>query len=91
MSLDTPPRTVDNPWDRLSDYFNTSKDADDIPAGAADNICIAWPVFFRFIEAHMPLLQGKRALDYSCGAGGFAQRLRAYGCHVTGIDAPPRR
>ncbi len=44
--------TTDNPWDRLSDFFDTSKDEDEIPAGAADNILIAWPVFFRFIEAH---------------------------------------
>lgn len=89
MSSDETPRTPDNSWDRLSDYFDTSKDEDEIPAGAADNILIAWPVFFRFIAAHVPTLRGKRALDYGCGAGGFAQRLRAYGCDVTGMDSSP--
>lgn len=77
---------LNNPWDRLSDYFDTSKDEDEIPAGAADNILIAWPVFFRFIADHVPKLRDTRVLDYSCGAGSFAHRLRAYGCHVTGID-----
>src|SRR3954471_6824454 len=80
---------TENPWDALSDYFDTSKDADEIPAGAADNIFIARPVFFRFIEAHAPALGGKRVLDYGCGAGSFANRLRAYGCRVTDIDSSP--
>jgi 2-polyprenyl-3-methyl-5-hydroxy-6-metoxy-1,4-benzoquinol methylase len=80
-------RTSDNPWDRLSDYFDTSKDQKEIPAGAADNILIAWPVFFRFIADHVPDLSGKRVLDYGCGAGSFAHRLRSYGCHVTAIDS----
>jgi SAM-dependent methyltransferase len=79
--------TPDNPWDRLSDYFDTSKDEDEIPAGAADNILIAWPVFFRFIETHISTVHGKCVLDYGCGAGGFAHRLCTYGCHVTGVDA----
>jgi len=79
----------DNPWDHLSDYFDTSKDEDEIPAGAADNILIAWPVFFRFIADHVPELHGKRVLDYGCGAGGFAHRLCTYGCHVTGVDSSP--
>lgn len=82
-------RMPDNPWDRLSDYFDTSKDEDAIPAGAADNILIAWPVFFRFIETHIPDLRGKRVLDYGCGAGSFAHRLRSYGCYVTGVDSSP--
>jgi SAM-dependent methyltransferase len=80
---------ADNPWDRLSDYFDTSKGEDAIPAGAADNILIAWPVFFRFIETHIPSLSGQHALDYGCGVGGFAHRLRSYGCHVTGVDSSP--
>jgi SAM-dependent methyltransferase len=87
MPADEAARTPDNPWDRLSDYFDTSKDEKEIPAGAADNILIAWPVIFRFIETQFPTLSGKRALDYGCGAGGFAQRLRSSGCHVTGIDS----
>jgi len=82
-------RTPDNPWDRLSDYFDTSKDEDEIPAGAADNILIAWPVFFRFIADHVPTLDGRRVLDYGCGAGSFAQRMSTLGCQVTGIDSSP--
>jgi SAM-dependent methyltransferase len=89
MPADEAARTPDNPWDRLSDYFDTSKSEDEIPAGAADNILIAWPVFFRFIETHIPTLHGKRVLDYGCGAGSFAHQLRAYGCHVTGVDSSP--
>jgi 2-polyprenyl-3-methyl-5-hydroxy-6-metoxy-1,4-benzoquinol methylase len=87
MPAEEAARTPDNPWDRLSDYFDTSKDEKEIPAGAADNILIAWPVIFRFIATQFPTLSGKRALDYGCGAGGFAQRLRSSGCHVTGIDS----
>ena len=87
MPSDERTGTSDNPWDHLSDYFDTSKDEDTIPAGAADNILIAWPVFFRFIAGHVPDLSGKRVLDYGCGAGSFAYRLRSYGCHVTGVDA----
>src|ERR1700738_2101645 len=87
MSPDETPRMPQNPWDRLSDYFDTSKDEAEIPAGAADNILIAWPVFFRFIADHVPTLRDKRVLDYGCGAGGFAHRLHAYGCPVTGIDS----
>jgi SAM-dependent methyltransferase len=89
MLPDMTPRMPDNPWDCLSDYFDTSKDEDEIPAGAADNILIAWPVFFRFIETHIPSLSGQRVLDYGCGAGSFAHRLCAYGCHVTGVDSSP--
>ena len=69
MSSDERTGMADNPWDRLSDYFDTSKDEDEIPAGAADNILIAWPVFFRFIADHVPDLSGQRVLDYGCGAG----------------------
>jgi SAM-dependent methyltransferase len=87
MPADERTRMPDNPWDRLSDYFDTSKDEGEIPAGAADNILIAWPVFFRFIADHVPDLSGQRVLDYGCGAGSFAHRLRAYGCHVTGVDS----
>lgn len=89
MSPDERMEMPDNSWDRLSDYFDTSKDEGAIPAGAADNILIAWPVFFRFIETHIPSLSGQRVLDYGCGAGGFAHRLRSYGCYVTGVDSSP--
>ena len=84
-----PPGPGDNPWDVLSDYFDTTTADGEIPAGAADNILIAWPVIFRFIRTHLPNLQGRRALDYGCGAGSFAQRLHERGAHVTGIDPSP--
>jgi SAM-dependent methyltransferase len=89
MQSDERAEMPENPWDRLSEYFDTSKEENEIPAGAADNILIAWPVFFRFIADHVPNLHGKRALDYGCGAGSFAHGLRAYGCHVTGVDSSP--
>ena len=47
-----PPGPGDNPWDALSDYFDTTKAEDEIPAGAADNILIAWPLIFQFIATH---------------------------------------
>jgi hypothetical protein len=33
-----------NSWDNLADVFGSSDDLDDIPAEAADNILIAWPI-----------------------------------------------
>lgn len=87
---DPPPSAhVNHPWDALSDYFDTSKAADEIPAGAADNILIAWPVIFQFIATHISDLGGRRVLDYGCGVGTFADRLRASGGDITGIDLSP--
>src|SRR3954454_9559027 len=78
-----------NPWDALSDYFDTTKADGEIPAGAADNILIAWPVILRFIRTHLPTLQGRRVLDFGCGAGSFAHRLHELSAQVTGIDPSP--
>jgi SAM-dependent methyltransferase len=89
MTDPSPQRHPGNPWDALSDYFDTTKSEDAIPAGAADNILVAWPVIFQFIAAHVPPLQGRRVLDYGCGAGSFAQRLHEHGAQVTGIDPSP--
>ena len=89
MTDSAPQRQDDNPWDALSDYFDTTKAEDEIPPGAADNILIAWPVIFHFIAAHVPDLRGSRALDYGCGAGSFAQQLHERGAHVTGLDPSP--
>src|SRR5690348_17035035 len=77
------------PWDALSDYFDTSKDDAAIPAGAADNILIAWPVILAFLAAVAPQLRGVRALDLGCGAGGFAHRLQQLGAEVIGLDPSP--
>jgi SAM-dependent methyltransferase len=83
------PDPDDDPWDALSDYFDTTKAEDAIPAGAADNILIAWPVIFQFIATHVAALQGSRVLDYGCGAGSFAHQLDELGGQVTGIDPSP--
>src|SRR3954469_5210918 len=85
----SPQRHPGNPWDALSDYFDTTKSEDAIPAGAADNILIAWPVIVQFIATHVPHLQGQRVLDYGCGAGSFAHQLHKRGAQVTGIDPSP--
>lgn len=74
-----------NPWDALSAYFDTTTD-EEIPVGAADNILIAWPLFFQFIDA-APASPGQRALDFGCGTGSFAHALHERGFDVTGIDS----
>jgi len=78
-----------NPWDALSDYFDTTKAEDEVPAGAADNILIAWPVILQFIASHGPALHGSRVLDYGCGVGSFAHQLHERGAQVTGLDPSP--
>src|SRR5689334_3707822 len=84
-----PREPTGTPWDALSDYFDTSKDDAAIPAGAADNILIAWPVILEFLGSVVPDLRGVRALDFGCGAGGFADRLQQRGAEVTGLDPSP--
>src|SRR3954471_671746 len=85
----TRPEETSDPWDALSDYFDTTKADGEIPAGAADNILIAWPVILRFICTHLPTMQGRRVLDFGCGAGSFAHQLHTLGGQVTGIDPSP--
>lgn len=75
-----------NSWDQLSQYFDTSKNPDQIPAGAADNILIAWPPMIDILTSHLGNTQGKRAADLGCGGGGFCKRLQDLGFQVTGID-----
>jgi 2-polyprenyl-3-methyl-5-hydroxy-6-metoxy-1,4-benzoquinol methylase len=70
----------------LSCAFDTTKTEDEIPAGAADNILIAWPVILQLIATHAPALRGRRVRDYDCGVGSFAQRLHECGMQVTAID-----
>ncbi|MBI4037160.1 class I SAM-dependent methyltransferase, partial [Candidatus Daviesbacteria bacterium] len=76
-----------NPWDLLSDYFNTSKTTEKIPSRVADNIYIAWPVFLKFISTYLPNTKHKKALDYGCGGGSFAHQLFQLGFTVIGIDS----
>jgi SAM-dependent methyltransferase len=78
-----------NQWDALSDYFDTAKLADQIPAGAADNILIAWPAIFAFLARVAPEPIGARAVDLGCGAGGFAHALHECDWQVTGVDPSP--
>jgi len=75
-----------NPWDDLSRYFDTSREATEIPAGAADNILIAWPPIVNILETQVRNIQDKKAVDLGCGGGGFCGRLREMGFVVTGID-----
>lgn len=75
-----------NTWDQLSTYFDTTKKAGLIPAGAADNILIAWPVITSFINKYLPSRKNEKALEYGCGTGGFANKLFQLGFSVTGID-----
>lgn len=76
----------DNPWNNLSDRFNVHCREGDIPAAAADNILIAWPALFRGIEKVQPNGNGLRALDFGCGAGLLAQKLRLLGYASVGCD-----
>lgn len=76
-----------NPWDKLSGYFDTHKDATEINPGAADNILIAWPSVIRGIKAVQNESQGLKALDYGCGGGGFAAELLKHGYEVVGCDS----
>jgi SAM-dependent methyltransferase len=87
LSASAPRANPGHPWDALSDYFDTTGNEEEIPAGAADNILIAWPAIFRCIDAAEPALSGHRALDFGCGTGSFAHALHARGFRVTGIDA----
>jgi SAM-dependent methyltransferase len=81
--------SADNPWDALSDFFDTTKLTDEIPAGAADNILIAWPAIFGFLDAVAPEPTRARAVDLGCGAGSFAHALHERGWQVTGVDPSP--
>ncbi|OGG26271.1 hypothetical protein A2960_04825 [Candidatus Gottesmanbacteria bacterium RIFCSPLOWO2_01_FULL_39_12b] len=73
-----------NDWDRLSNYFDTSKN--DIKSGAADNMMIAWPVILNFIQKYAPRNENIKVLDYGCGGGGFSNKLFSLGFDVTGVD-----
>lgn len=85
MGASAPRANPGNPWDALSDYFDTTGNEEEIPAGAADNILVAWPAIFRCIDA-APGLAGRGALDFGCGTGSFAHALHTRGFRVTGID-----
>jgi 2-polyprenyl-3-methyl-5-hydroxy-6-metoxy-1,4-benzoquinol methylase len=75
-----------NSWDNLADVFGSSDDLDDIPAEAADNILIAWPIIVDFITDYGGSPKNKNALDYGCGGGSFAAKLHTLGYTAKGID-----
>ncbi len=76
-----------NPWDNLSGYFNTHKDATEINPGAADNILIAWPSVIKGIKTVQAEGKGLKALDYGCGGGSFAAELLKHEYEVVGCDS----
>ena len=76
-----------NPWDVLSQYFDTYASDEKIRSGAADNILIAWPPIVDLIEKRFPTRKGCRAVDFGCGAGGFCNKLFKLGFSVTGVDS----
>lgn len=76
-----------NPWDALSEYFDTHKGDSEINPGAADNILIAWPSLFWGIQLVQKDGARLNALDYGCGAGGFVAELRAHGYESVGCDS----
>lgn len=83
-------RPMNNPWDHLSERFDTHKDTADIYPSVADNILLAWPSLFRGIEAVQPNGHGLRALDFGCGGGLMAKELQARGYQLTACDTSPR-
>ena len=78
-----------NQWDKLSQYFDTHKDATEINPGAADNILIAWPSVLRGVEMVQKSGSSLSALDYGCGGGSFAAELHKRGYAVTACDSSP--
>ncbi len=81
---------MDNPWNTLSEYFDTHRQGNQIPSGAADNMLLAWPPMLQLIDSYVPQKNEKRALDFGCGAGSFCKALHSFGFTVTGIDNAPK-
>jgi 2-polyprenyl-3-methyl-5-hydroxy-6-metoxy-1,4-benzoquinol methylase len=75
-------------WDNVSSKFNTYKK--DIWYGAADNIYTVWPVFLNYIKKHYKNQKFLRALEFGCGTGMFAGKLKSLGFKSTGIDISPQ-
>jgi len=77
-----------NPWDKLSERFNTHRSNGDAKAGVggADNVLIAWPALLAGIETVQPSGAGLTAFDFGCGAGSFCEELHERGYRVVGCD-----
>jgi 2-polyprenyl-3-methyl-5-hydroxy-6-metoxy-1,4-benzoquinol methylase len=80
-------KLMNNPWDLLSTFFDTTRDDTEIPSRVADNMLIAWPVILKFIKRHSTKRKDLRILDYGCGSGSFANKLYQQGYQVTGVDS----
>ncbi|MBU1695013.1 MAG: class I SAM-dependent methyltransferase [Verrucomicrobia bacterium] len=74
-------------WDRLSRLFSGEEDVQGIPPAAADNILLAWPPILAWLRELYPAPQGRRALDFGCGAGHFTAKLRELGFDALGMDS----
>ncbi|MGE4351986.1 MAG: class I SAM-dependent methyltransferase [Bdellovibrionales bacterium] len=73
-----------NPWDEVSAFFNQRKD--NIDAGAADNIFIAWPSLLKGITRTIPDLKNVSLLDFGCGTGFCATKFHEMGAKVVACD-----
>jgi SAM-dependent methyltransferase len=75
-----------DPWNQLTGVFHDEQVPGRIPAGAADNILLAYPPILEFIDNNAPVTGEPEALDIGCGAGQFCRALHDRGYHVTGVD-----
>ena len=79
-----------NPWDDLSNYFETPGTGEEIPGDVADNVLIAWPVLLEFLERYLPKKKGARILDFGCGTGSFTSKLSSLTYQAIGLDPSPQ-
>ena len=75
-----------NSWNQLADLFGCRWDDAEIPACAADNICIAWPAILAALDQGLPGTAPLTVLDYGCGGGLFCRKLHALGHRVSGYE-----
>ncbi|MEW6500311.1 MAG: class I SAM-dependent methyltransferase [Thermodesulfobacteriota bacterium] len=75
-----------NSWNQLADLFGCRWDDAEIPACAADNVCIAWPAILTALDQGLPDKAPLTVLDYGCGGGLFCRQLHALGHRVSGYE-----
>lgn len=75
-------------WDQLSSKFDTYRPTAFV--GAVDNMLTVWPEILKFVDKHIKKSQGRRALEYGCGAGMFCAELKKKDFEIVGIDTSPR-
>ncbi len=77
-----------NPWDSLSEHFNSKKNLAEVDTDAADNILIAWPKIIEKINSWSKGKTNISFLDYGCGTGTFCEKLRQLGHqNIIGMDS----